>query len=120
MPYRVIETLTNETDITYNSLDDFINECIFNGYPQDDVPAYWADKLMNEAGGTEEEKNAFLNMVTNSQPTYDSWDASTQSCIKTSDFDTESDYLIKENVRTAIKPTPSDRFSTVLVSKQEV
>lgn len=119
MTYRVVETITNLTDTTYDNAEEFVAQCYYHGYKESDIIVYWGKELI-KAGLSEDYKDTFILAASITSTTWDEWDSTTQTCVKTQLFQNEDDYNMIKDVLNLTHKNPSTRYSKALVSKGTV
>lgn len=116
MPYQVVEKLTNITDVTYENVDDFVSQCFYQGYDLNALIIHWGNKLIDEGLGTEQERMDFLTAMELAEESFGSWDSTNQSCIKTTIWNSESDYLLRKDIGTRLRNVLSSNVTTTEIS----
>jgi len=120
MAYQVKETITNLTDTTYSSVNDFVAQCYLGGFSSPVIVDHWAD-MIDSAELGDAVKNNFLAAEDAADISYSAWNDSDQACIRTAIYRSEADYTLMQETATMVhKGKSQTRFSRVLISKGEV
>ena len=117
MPYQVVEEIKNATDVVYETLQEFVDECFRGGYDRDWLINRATNTLIDNGLGTEEEKNRFLTISNSVSVNYGEWDKDNQSLNRTKTFESESDYNFLEDISVKVYNVNSGRYSKTAISQ---